>query len=99
MTRIEQASSLEYVEEQRGRWWNRLYGRMARKDLWLWQDGPQWIVGARTGDGEVWRRQFDAEAPARALIDRMIARNGGKRVWLDMTRLTSRAARAPTDHS
>jgi hypothetical protein len=29
LTRIEQASSLEYVEEQRGRWWNRLYGRMA----------------------------------------------------------------------
>jgi hypothetical protein len=29
----------------------------------------------------------------------MIARNGGKRVWLDLTRLTSRAARASTDHS
>ncbi|GEM_PF-2419781 len=78
------------MEAQRGRWWNRLHGRLARKDLWLWQNGQIWIVGARSGgaDARVWRRQFDREAKARALIDQIIARNGGRRAWLDMTKLT-----------
>jgi hypothetical protein len=79
------------MDELRGRWWNRLHGRRARKDLWLWQDGSLWIVGARSGgsDAHLWRRQFDREAKARALIDQILARNGGRRAWLDMTKLTS----------
>jgi hypothetical protein len=79
------------VEEQRGRWWNRLHGRLARRDLWLWQDGDLWIVGARSGgsDARIWRRQFDREAKARALIDQILARNGGRKAWLDLTKLTS----------
>jgi hypothetical protein len=62
---------------------------MARKDLWLWQDGPLWTVGARHGDSDskTWRKTFQREAEARALIDRMIKRNGGRDGWLDMTRL------------
>jgi hypothetical protein len=77
------------VEELRGRWWNKSYGRMARKDLWLWQDGSTWTVGARHGDSgaEVWRRPFDREDKARALIDSMMKRNGGRAMWLDMTSL------------
>jgi len=68
---------------------------MARKDLWLWQDGPLWTVGARHGDGdaETWRQTFQREAEARALVDTMIKRNGGHRSWLDMTKLTSEAPR------
>jgi hypothetical protein len=94
------------VEELRGRWWNRSYGRMARKDLWLWQDGPLWTVGARHGDadGGVWRKSFDRESGARALVDRMMERNGGRKAWLDMTSLAhdsprrGRAANQPAEH-
>jgi hypothetical protein len=68
------------VEEFRGRWWNGAYGRMARKDLWLWQDGAMWTVGARHGDADLdtWRQSFDREAAARALIEaaRSIDRDG-----------------------
>jgi len=70
---------------------------VARKDLWLWQDGHLWIVGARSGasDARIWRRQFDREAKARALIDQILARNGGRGAWLDMTKLTSRRTSQP----
>ena len=72
---------------------------MARKDLWLWRDGPLWTVGARHGDGDggVWRKSFDRESVARALVDRIMERNGGRKVWLDMTSLvhdSPRQARA-----
>jgi hypothetical protein len=79
------------MRELQGRWWNRAYGRMARKDLWLWQEGPLWIVGARSGDSdsEVWNREFEREDQARALLDQIVARNGGRRDWLDLTKLTS----------
>ena len=92
LTLIEHSFYRWWMQEQRGRWWNRRYGRMARKDLWLWHDGPQWIVGAREGDADarVWRREFGTEAAARALIDQILARNGGRKAWLDMTQLTSR---------
>jgi hypothetical protein len=61
----------------------------ARKDIWLWQDGPVWTIGARHGDadGEVWRKSFDRESAARALVDRMMERNGGHKAWLDLTSL------------
>src|SRR5262245_47383730 len=68
---------------------------MARKDLWLWRDGPLWTVGARHGDadGGVWRKSFDRESAARALVDRMMERNGGRRAWLDMTTLVHESPR------
>jgi hypothetical protein len=96
LTNLERSFYGTWMQEQRGRWWNRLYGRMARKDLWLWQDGPQWIVGAREGDADArtWRREFATEAPARALIDQILARNGGRKAWLDMTQLTSKDPRS-----
>jgi hypothetical protein len=51
---------------------------MARKDLWSWQDGSTWTVGARHGDsdGEIWRRPFDREDEARVGAARP---NGGGR--------------------
>ena len=68
---------------------------MARKDLWLWQDGPLWTVGARHGDadGEVWRKSFDRESDVRALVDRMMQRNSGRKAWLDMTSLVDDSPR------
>ena len=95
MTQFERSFYGESVEELRGRWWNKSYGRMARKDLWLWQDGSTWTVGARHGDsdGELWRRPFDREDEARALIDSMMKRNGGRPTWLDMTSLVQDSPR------
>jgi hypothetical protein len=62
---------------------------MARTDLWLWQDGSAWIVGARhgDGDGDTWRKTFDRESVAMALIETMMKRNGGRDAWLDLTTL------------
>ena len=89
---IERASYHQWVEELRGRWWNRLHGRLARKDLWLWQDDSTCIVGARSGgsDGRTWgvANSIARQRPG-ALIDQILARNGGRRAWLDMTKLTS----------
>jgi hypothetical protein len=86
-----------YVKELRGRWWNRAHGRMARKDLWLWQNGSAWIVGARHGDGdgdaEIWHRSFDRESVARVLIEAMMKRNGGRDTWLDLTNLATDSPR------
>jgi len=83
------------VEELRGRWWNKSYGRMARKDLWLWQGGSTWTVGARHGDSdsELWRRPFDREDEDRGLIDSIVKRNGGRKVCLDMTSLVQDSPR------
>lgn len=68
---------------------------MARKDLWLWQHGSAWIVGARHGDGdaEIWRRTFDRESVARVLIEAMMKRNGGRDIWLDLTNLATDSPR------
>jgi hypothetical protein len=62
---------------------------MSRKDLWMRQSGPLWTVGARHGDAEsrIWRRSFDRDSVARALIDNMMKRVGGRDAWLDLTNL------------
>ncbi len=39
-------------------------------------------------DARMWRRQFDREAKARALIDQILDRNGGQPAWLNLTKLT-----------
>jgi len=51
------------------------------------------MVDARSGesDARIWRHQFDREAKARALIDQILARNGGRAAWLDLTKLTAQA--------
>ena len=65
------------------------------KDLWLWQDGSTWTVGARHGDSdsELWRRPFDREDEDRGLIDSIVKRNGGRKVCLDMTSLVQDSPR------
>ena len=71
--------------EVRGRWWNGHWGRMARRVIWLMSDGHRWRVRGRLGgdEGREVNYQFDAEAPARAMVDRMMKTSVGN--WRDLT--------------
>lgn len=68
------------------RWWNGLWGRLARRDMWLKTNGQLWAVQARKGDGDarVWTKVFDTEAEARQLAQEMRARSQVG-VWTDIT--------------
>ncbi len=70
-----------------GRWWNGKYGRIARRDLWLYTNGYVWRVDARQGDGDarVWSKQFTSEQEARQLTEDMMARADSQ--WKDLTSL------------
>jgi hypothetical protein len=69
-----------------GRWWNGTYGRIARRDIWLYTNGYVWRVDARQGDGDakVWSKTFTGEKDARELVTQMMARSGNE--WRDITR-------------
>ncbi|HEU5107180.1 MAG TPA: hypothetical protein VFT95_01250 [Micromonosporaceae bacterium] len=61
-----------------GRWWNGIWGRLARRDIWLVRH-TSWRVVARRGDtesGRVRHWDFDAEADARRLINRLMSIEG-----------------------
>jgi hypothetical protein len=54
-----------------GRWWNGVWGRLARRDIWL---TVTYRVTARAGDsehGKVLRWEFDSEEAARAMVVRL----------------------------
>ena len=56
------------------RWWNGLWGRLARRDVWLVRQ-TQWKVIARTGDsetGNTLRWEFDSQAEAQDMVDRLL---------------------------
>lgn len=38
--------------ERRTHWWNGSWGRLGRRDVYLYQDGGQWRVEARRGGAE-----------------------------------------------
>jgi hypothetical protein len=68
-----------------GRWWNGIWGRLARRDIWLARR-THWQVRARQGDSESGREllwQFDSEAEARAMVQRLI-RAGGPGSWREL---------------
>jgi hypothetical protein len=74
-----------------GRWWNRQWGRLARRDIWLRTDDAGWHVQARHGDREVCF-DFEREYEARAMVDQLVkAAPGG---WKDITRLAAKPAGA-----
>jgi len=52
--------------EKRKHFWNGRWGRIARHDLLLYEDGGQWLVEHRIGgaEGRSHWAQFDAEDPA-----------------------------------
>lgn len=78
-----------------GRWWNGIWGQLARRDIWLYRQAA-WHVHAREGDSETGRElrwQFQSEAEARAMVDRLMrARGPGE--WRDLTEISTRR-RAP----
>lgn len=51
--------------ERRKHWWNGSWGRLTRRDVYLWEDGGRWLVEARRGGAEGhsnWAEYPDADA-------------------------------------
>ena len=62
-----------------GRWWNGVWGRLARRDVWLTREA-RWQVVARQGDsetGRVLQWEFATEAEARRMVERLLAADSG----------------------
>lgn len=53
--------------ERRKHWWNGIWGRLARRDVYLYVDGDQWLVEARTGGADGQSRWFEHDDPDAAL--------------------------------
>ncbi|MEU4479039.1 hypothetical protein AB0F68_13375 [Micromonospora sp. NPDC023966] len=67
------------MEEVAGRWWNAVWGRLGRRDVWLTRD-VRWKVVARSGGsetGRVLRWEFDTEPEAVAMVQRLLAADAG----------------------
>ena len=71
-----------------GRWWNGLWGRMARRDIWPTFDGDRWHVRAREGgdDGREVTYHYEREYQARAMVDRLMATSPPAK-WKDLIKL------------
>ncbi|MEU5788958.1 hypothetical protein ABZ754_14655 [Micromonospora purpureochromogenes] len=63
----------------------RVWGRMARRDIWLIFDGRLWRIRGRDGgdEGQVVSYDFPDEAAARSMADRMMTTSAG--AWRDST--------------
>ncbi len=62
-----------------GRWWNGIWGRLGRRDVWLIRE-VRWKITARAGDGEsgrVLRFEFDDEDEALAMVKRLLRADSG----------------------
>lgn len=67
------------------RWWNGRFGRMSRRDVWLYKQ-TTWRVQSRIGDaddGRGTRWDLDNEQDARTLVQRLIETGGDG--WMDLT--------------
>jgi hypothetical protein len=72
-----------------GRWWNGLFGRLSRRDIWLSQE-TRWHVRARQGDADTGRElhwDYATEAEARAMVKRLMSANGPGS-WRELTAAT-----------
>jgi hypothetical protein len=61
------------------RWWNGTYGRLARRDLWLHEEGGRWTVEIGMGSLDAGERQqwrYDDEASAREMVRRCLDTGG-----------------------
>jgi len=47
------------VMERRKHWWNGTWGRLARRDVYLYEDGGRWWVESRQGGAEGRSRWFE----------------------------------------
>lgn len=45
--------------EKRKHWWNGTWGRLARRDVYLFEDGGTWWVEARQGGAEGRCRRYE----------------------------------------
>ncbi|MGC5309993.1 hypothetical protein [Micromonospora zamorensis] len=62
------------MEEVVRRWWNGVWGRLTRRDVWLIRE-TRWLVVARTGDtetGKVLRWTYDSQDDATRMVDRLL---------------------------
>ncbi|SCF28381.1 hypothetical protein GA0074696_4073 [Micromonospora purpureochromogenes] len=57
-----------------GRWWNEVWGRLTRRDVWLARE-VRWHVVARAGDSETGKVLRFNEA--RAMVRRLVQADGG----------------------
>lgn len=51
--------------ERRKHWWNGSWGRMARRDVLLYEDAGRWLIEIRQGGAEgrsAWREYDDEDA-------------------------------------
>jgi hypothetical protein len=73
------------IMETAGHWWNGTWGRLARLDIYLRVQNPQWEVELREGGAEGHSRQwsFDSEAEATAFVERALAAKQAD--WKQMT--------------
>ena len=69
--------------ERRKYWWNGKWGRLARRDLLLYEDGGQWWVQAREGGAEGRSRWLDFPDEDRA-VDCVRALMTGTDRWREM---------------
>ena len=73
-----------------GRWWNGIWSRMGRRDIWLYRQ-VVWHVRARDGDGDAARElrlRFPDEQSARDMVRRLQAAVGPGQ-WRELTALTT----------
>jgi hypothetical protein len=73
-------------------WWNGAWGRLVRRDVYVWTDGyRRWTVKARTGgaEGRSRRQAVHDEREALALAQRW--RDLGGPDWKDVTALHGRS--------
>jgi hypothetical protein len=69
--------------ERRKYWWNGKWGRLARRDVLLYEDGGQWWVQAREGGAEGRSRWLDFADEEQAL-DCVRALMTGTDRWREM---------------
>ena len=70
------------MEKQR-QWWNGRWGRLARVDVILYQDGARWVVEHRIG-GVEGRSEESEYASERAALDRVDELLAGADGWREL---------------
>ncbi len=70
--------------ERRKHWWNGIWGRLARRDIYLYCDGDRWLIEAREGGAEGRSKWFEYDDQDTALDDVRILLVGPGR-WRELT--------------
>jgi hypothetical protein len=75
--------------ERRKHWWNSRWGRLSRRDVFVYEDGGQWLIEAREGgaDGRSrWLECADEDAALDMVRDLMAGTDG----WRELPGTTDR---------